>query len=71
MKRKKKLNRRLLGVGHPFFTRSNIYGVTTAPWPDALVLLDAEFGKCTKTKSLSRGGIGARQKVRIYMEWEA
>ena len=72
MKKKKKLKRKLLGVGHPHFIDAppKLNLPQEDGWPTALILLDDDFRKCTMTKSLNTCGIGAWQKVRVYLEWK-
>ena len=72
MKRKPKKKRRLLGIGHPYFMDIPVKaGLTRGVyWPTALVLLDRDFGKDATAKTLNPCGIGAWQKVRVYLEWE-
>lgn len=68
-KAKRKLKRRFIGVGHPYFTRTGIENLVNE-WPNCLVLLDGDFGQCKKTKTLRfPEGVGAWQKVKVYVEW--
>lgn len=63
-KAKRKLKRRLLGVGHPWYFK--------APMNDppqgisALCLLDVDHGT---PQLLNTCGTGAWQKVKVYLEW--